>query len=183
MTYTLRLEKAIRFATYAHQNQFRKETKKLPYISHPFAVSVLISEYTDNEDIIIAGLLHDILEDTDTSEEELKEHFGTKVQQLVSTVSEPHTDNGKMLAWRERKEAYLTQIAQGDSDALYIVAADKIHNMQSKERFLEEAGENAHRYFGGSREDYVWYYSSIFEILVQSSLPLALLERYKRYMG
>lgn len=93
------LTHAIQFATRAHHNQTRKGTD-LPYIVHPFAVGLLLSELRFPETVIAAGLLHDTLEDGGVTEEALTSEFGAEIAALVAGASEPD----KSLSWHERKQ-------------------------------------------------------------------------------
>lgn len=79
------IQKAMNFASIKHSGQLRKGTD-IPYIVHPFSVGMLIMSHTTNKDAIIAGLLHDVLEDTNTSEEELEMLFGKKFFRLLKSV-------------------------------------------------------------------------------------------------
>lgn len=91
MKYTPRIEKAIQVASHAHRNQTRKSDGNMPYISHPFSVLVILSEHTKDENTMIAGLLHDVLEDADPNEyteQKLRDIFGEKVVSIVKEVSE-----------------------------------------------------------------------------------------------
>jgi (p)ppGpp synthase/HD superfamily hydrolase len=123
----------------------------LPYISHLMAVVLILSDYTDEEDTIVAGLLHDTLEDTDYTLEELREDFGGPVAELVLTLTEPKTaPNGAKLSWIERKKTYAKQLKVGSEQALMIAAADKAHNFRTlveeyhddHKRFLQDFGPN-----------------------------------------
>lgn len=92
------IEKAIVFATMAHGNQKRKGTN-IPYITHPYAVGMYLQKANCSPEVVAAGILHDTLEDTETTFYELKEIFGEKVANLVKAASE----NDKSLLWEERK--------------------------------------------------------------------------------
>jgi (p)ppGpp synthase/HD superfamily hydrolase len=94
-----RIDEAIEFASLAHKSQFRKGTD-IPYISHPFGVAMLLQQAKCEEEVILAGLLHDTLEDTDTTEEDIRSRFGPTVLELVIAASEPD----KSASWEERKQ-------------------------------------------------------------------------------
>ena len=81
--YSYKVEQAIRAATILHQDQLRMGSVPLPYISHLMAVVLILSDYTNDEDTIVAALLHDTLEDTDYTLDELREDFGGPVAELV----------------------------------------------------------------------------------------------------
>ncbi|MBL1434407.1 HD domain-containing protein [Candidatus Wolfebacteria bacterium] len=161
MKYTKRLENAIRIASQYHNGQFRAEHDDLPYVSHPFSVAVLVSNYTDDEDVVIAALLHDTIEDTEMTHEKLTELFGEKITTLVENISEPKGD----VPWKERKDIYLEKLNTGSLDALLIAAADKIHNMQSKQNIFNEQGRDFIKSLGLLEEKYIWYHGMVGEIV------------------
>ncbi len=148
--YSFRVEQAIRAASILHQDQLRKGAIPIPYITHLVAVSMILLDYTDNEEIIIAALLHDTLEDTDYTFEELRDDFGYPVAELVLTLTEPKEKDGVKLSWKERKKTYAQQLKKGSDDALLIAAADKTHNFRTTVeeyyddhvRFLQDFGKN-----------------------------------------
>lgn len=146
--YSYKVEQAIRAATILHQDQLRMGTLPLPYISHLMAVVLILSDYTDDEDTIVAAFLHDTLEDTDYTPEELQEDFGGPVKELVLTLTEPRVIGERKLSWIERKREYNAQLKKGSEKALMIAAADKSHNFRTvveeysedHKRFLEDFG-------------------------------------------
>ena len=99
------VEKAIEMAVQAHANQKRKGTDQ-PYIVHPLSVGMLLMKHGYPEHLVIAGLLHDTLEDTDLTEEEIRRVFGDPVAELVRGCSEPD----KSLPWEERKKHTLSYL-------------------------------------------------------------------------
>lgn len=146
--YTYRVEQAIRAASILHQDQLRMGTLPLPYISHLIAVVLILSDYTHDEDTLVAAFLHDTLEDTDYTVEELIEDFGGPVSEIVLTLTEPKNIAGVKLSWLDRKKAYAKQLKQGSEAALIIAAADKAHNFRTiveeyhgdYARFLQDFG-------------------------------------------
>lgn len=147
--YSYRVEQAIRAATILHQDQLRIGSLPLPYISHLMAVVLILSDYTEDEDTIVAAFLHDTLEDTDYTVEELREDFGGVVTELVLTLTEPKiTQAGAKISWLERKKLYAKQLKEGSEKALMIAAADKSHNFRTMveeyhddhKRFLQDFG-------------------------------------------
>lgn len=166
MLYSYRIEQAIRAAAVLHKDQMRKGLAELPYVTHLYAVAMIVADYTDDEDTIIAALLHDTLEDTGYTQKELRDDFGSDVERLVLNVSE-HIDgpSTKKKAWKERKEDYIAKLDKAGEHSLIISAADKIHNMRStiedyydrRERFLKD--------FDGSPSDRVLMYQEISNVL------------------
>lgn len=159
--YSYRIEQALRAATILHKDQVRKGSVPIPYVSHLCAVALIINDYSDNEDVLIAGLLHDTLEDTDYTAEELQDDFGGKVREIVEAVSEPRTDEFNKLSWRDQKQFYAKMLRKASQEALIVAAADKIHNMRA---IVEEYYDDHVRFmadFKGSLEDRVMMYQDI----------------------
>lgn len=129
--YSYRIEQAIRAAALLHEGQKRRGKVPLPYVTHLAAVAWIVSDYTDSEDAIVSAWLHDTLEDTEYTTEELEEDFGREVKKIVEAVTEPKEKDDKKLTWAESKEACNEQLKIGPDEALIIAAADKIHNMRS----------------------------------------------------
>ncbi|MCA9356222.1 HD domain-containing protein [Candidatus Nomurabacteria bacterium] len=134
---------AIKKATKWHKGQTRKDGD-LPYIVHPYSVAMILSKYTENEDVVIAGLLHDVLEDVDPGlQEQIKEMFGEKVLQYVKEVSEVKEVNGEEVSWEERKRMYNEGLRSDSQEALMISTADHINNWQDILNEYEEIGDKA----------------------------------------
>ena len=146
--YSYKIEQAIRAATILHQDQLRKGSVEIPYITHLVAVMLIVRDYTTDESTLVAALLHDTLEDTDYTPEELRADFGDKVAVLVETVSEPRNEGDKKITWVERKKLYAKQLRKGPKEAVVIAAADKAHNFRTiveeyytdHDRFLQDFG-------------------------------------------
>jgi len=114
------------FAAYKHRNQKRKDEEKTPYINHPIAVAKIISEIGNVEDpeVLAAALLHDTIEDTKTTPEELIENFGERVCHLVQEVTDDKT-----LPKLERKQRQIDHAKEISKDAALIKLGDKISNV------------------------------------------------------
>lgn len=148
--YSYRIEQAIRAATILHRDQIRKGSIPLPFISHLYSVAFSLTDYTDDENVIVAALLHDTLEDTDYTEEELQEDFGGEITEIVLALTEPKTKDGHKLDWIARKQAYAKQLKHGPMAAVMVAAADKMHNFRAiveeyssdHVRFLQDFGKN-----------------------------------------
>jgi (p)ppGpp synthase/HD superfamily hydrolase len=159
--YSYKIEQAIRAASILHQDQLRMGTLPLPYISHLMAVVLILSDYTDDEDTIVAAFLHDTLEDTDYTLEELREDFGGPVSEIVLALTEPKTLNEKKLGWLERKREYNKQLKLASEKALMIAAADKSHNFRT---VVEEYSEDHKRFlqdFGPQTQDRMEIYQTM----------------------
>ena len=163
--YSYKVEQAIRAATVLHQDQLRMGSLPLPYISHLIAVVLILSDYTDDEDTIVAAFLHDTLEDTDYTLDELREDFGGPVSELVLTLTEPKMAGTIKLSWLDRKKAYAKQLKEGSQEALMIAAADKAHNFRT---VVEEYTDNHKRFlqdFGPRSEDRLEAYQIIANVI------------------
>lgn len=159
--YSYRIEQALRAASILHQNQTRRGLVPIPYVSHLYAVALIVADYTKDENVVIAALLHDTLEDTDYTAQELEDDFGEDVCRFVQAVSEPQTEAGEAIPWEARKKAYVEGLRKAPQEALLIAAADKIHNMRS---IVEEYCEHHERFlkdFGGSLEERMRVYQDI----------------------
>src|ERR1700704_5170576 len=126
---------ALAFAAKHHDRQVRKGTK-LPYLTHPASVAIILTRYSRSDDVIVAGILHDVIEDCvrdgysrDMLEQRIGDKFGPMVLDTVLAVTyRRHDDDGVELSGDDRKADYLERLAQANDDARWICAADKIHN-------------------------------------------------------
>jgi len=173
INYTQRLDSAIRRAAWAHEQakQHRKGSD-VPYIIHPFGVMVIAGNVTDDEDTLIACLMHDVLEDVAASifnETQMRQEFGDRVVAIVKDV----TKDDSIENWRERSRAYLKHLEFSASDEAVIVsAADKIHNISSVLFDYETVGEDLWlRFSTESSADQVWWYKSILEVIEKRNAP------------
>ena len=118
--------RAVDFAARKHRDQRRKDKEASPYINHPIAVSLVLAETGGIADVAVlsAAILHDTLEDTDTTSEELEAAFGVRIRKLVEEV----TDD-KSLPKAKRKELQIAHAAQLSPDAVLIKLGDKISNV------------------------------------------------------
>ncbi|MUG86871.1 HD domain-containing protein [Paenibacillus timonensis] len=158
------VDHAIEYAAYAHQGQKRKGTD-IPYISHPYAVGMILQKARCSEEVVIAGILHDTLEDTETTERDLLERFGPVVLEIVKGCSEP--DKGA--SWEERKQHTLDELKHAPLPIRQVSCADKLHNIRSIKKDLRVHGEDAWNRFKRGRESQEWYYRGIIESLGYSS--------------
>lgn len=167
MTYSYRIEQAIRAAAMLHHSQTRKGSIPYPYLSHCVSVAMLVSDYTDEEDTLIAAFLHDTLEDTEYTADELEEDFGAKVREIVEGITEPAVSPAVPTheLWKEKHAQYVAKLRDAPLASLIVAAADKIHNMRA---IIEEYHKDHTRFaadFGGTREERLTIYQSISNIL------------------
>jgi (p)ppGpp synthase/HD superfamily hydrolase len=159
---SLNFEKALRMASAGHRDQVRKGSG-IPYIEHPFAVAMILDRAGFDEDVVIAGLLHDLVEDTDVTLDQVREGFGAQVAEMVSFCSEEKLDaEGRKRPWIDRKRDHLEAVLQASELARAIVLADKLHNLISIRLDLLE-GRAVWECFNADREQVLWYYRSMID--------------------
>jgi len=157
MKNTIRIIDAIDFATMAHNGQTRK-TNGMPKIVHLFGTAMLLSNYNYSEDLIIAGLLHDLLEDCkEYSIFDIEIKFGKNVSKYVLDVTEPD----KSLDWKTRKFIHIEHLKDSIYESKVLCCADKIHNLYSLEKEINIQGESVWKKFNANKLDVCWYYSSM----------------------
>lgn len=155
------IDKAVAFATKAHEGQYRKGTRR-PYIVHPIEVGEIVSSMTEDEEVISAAYLHDTIEDCPgVTEEVLAEEFTPRVAGMVSQESED-----KSKSWIERKSFTICHIKDADEDVQKIALADKLSNMRDIDRDYPVFGEELwNRFRMKEKEKIGWYYKGIRDAL------------------
>lgn len=122
IAWTPTIDRALAVAARCHAGQTRKDDPT-PYIAHPVAVAMIVSDFTDDEDVVVAALLHDVLEDVPPSvfsADDMTAGFGPRVTELVRGVSEAKTAGEETPPWRVRKEGYLARLAEAPPECLLI---------------------------------------------------------------
>ncbi len=165
MKFTSKIEKAINKASLLHKEQTRRADNLTPYIVHPFAVALILTNYTDNEDIIAAALLHDTIEDTAYTPEEMEKDFGKTVKEIVLGVTEPKISGGLKQSWMERKLGYLEKLKSASMESLMVSAADKIHNLSSLIQDYKIYGDDLLKKFHTPIENRLEFDRKVLEIL------------------
>jgi (p)ppGpp synthase/HD superfamily hydrolase len=176
--FSSRLYDAIELAARAHHNQVRKGTE-IPYIVHPLAVASMLIRVHSPEPVVIAALLHDVVEDTPVTTREILARFGPEVADLVTALSEPD----KKASWEDRKAHTIEYLEKHANDDVLIVAlADKLDNIRAIREGLESHGEIFWARFNRPREKQKWYYQrlkSVFSTRVSREPALTLLSAFK----
>ncbi len=180
MNHTPQIKKAIQFAARKHRKQFRIADDSLPYVTHLFSVALLVAEDGAEDDVVTAALLHDTLEDTDTTREEIASTFNERVAVLVESVSEPKELNGKKLSWREMKESYLRHLKSASDDAVLIALADKVDNIESRNEEFAKEGVAFLKRWKQPQEEYLWFYGEALRIAQERLPEHSLTERYSK---
>lgn len=165
-----RINKALEFAARAHLKQIRKGTD-IPYITHPYAVGMILANAGCSEDVVIAGLLHDTVEDTEVTLDDILTEFGEEVAAIVAGCSEPD----KELTWEERKQHTLDELKQASLDIQFVACADKLHNISSMIEEHKRIGDEVWGRFKRGKEQQGWYFYGLLASLSEgefSSHPL-----------
>ena len=176
-----RLNRAIAFATEAHNGAVRKITL-LPYILHPMEVAANAASITTDEDVIIAALLHDTVEDAGVLPETLVREFGQRVADLVASETEDKMNHlPKSASWKARKEGSLQILRNTEDEGVKMLwLSDKLANMRSLYADWLKNGDNVFLHFHVTDKSlHAWYYRSIAE-LTQSLKDSAAWQEYNR---
>jgi guanosine-3',5'-bis(diphosphate) 3'-pyrophosphohydrolase len=168
---TLKLERALRRAALCHRDQSRRGNG-VPYFQHAVAVAMILDRLGFSEDVVVAGLLHDVVEDTPTTLDELEREFGPQVAETVRLCSETKTDaEGRKRPWLDRKRDHIEVLDGAPVSARAVVLADKLHNLRSIEVDLRE-GLEVWSTFHADRSQVLWYYQSMVDRLGKNSPQL-----------
>lgn len=158
-----KFDEALLFAHEVHRHDVRKGTGK-PYISHLLGVCSLVVDYGGDEEMAIAALLHDAVEDHGGAPmlETIRTRFGERVAHIVDGCTDSYeADASRKAPWRDRKEMYLARIATEDAETRLVSAADKLYNCRTILRDVRREGLAALDRFNGGRKDTVWYYDQL----------------------
>lgn len=163
-----RFLRAFLFAAEKHKGQTRKAST-IPYIAHLMGVASLVLEAGGDEDLAIAALLHDVVEDCGGKPmlREVRRRFGARVAHVVAGCTDDDTGIDPKPPWRERKETYLRHLRTADADTRLVSAADKLNNVRSILSDYRALGESVWERFKGRREGTLWYYRTLLEIFLE----------------
>jgi (p)ppGpp synthase/HD superfamily hydrolase len=155
-----RFLRAFQFAAEKHAGQSRKAST-IPYIAHLMGVASLVLEAGGDEDLAIAALLHDVVEDCGGAPmlNEVRRRFGKRVAKVVEGCTD--ADSYPKPPWRERKERYLRRLRSADADTRLVSVADKLNNVRSILTDYREIGESVWARFNGGRDGTLWYYRAL----------------------
>lgn len=155
-----RLEQAVAFALEAHGGAKRKG-KERPYILHPLEVLTIVAGLTEDEDVQIGAVLHDTVEDTETSIDQIRALFGERVAFLVSSESED-----KSKSWEERKETTIDHLKKESREVKLICLGDKLSNIREIGRDYDQIGDEIWKKFNQKdKKKHEWYYGSVCRVL------------------
>jgi (p)ppGpp synthase/HD superfamily hydrolase len=162
--YSEMLDRALILAARAHRDQVRKGSD-VPYVQHPVHVAILLLKHGLDEPVVIAGLLHDVVEDTSVTLDEVRAEFGERVADLVGAVSEKKEDSTGHRPWRVRKEEQLAMLAQAPLDVVALKTADALHNGMTTLRDVRARGEEAWSRFNAPKSDQLWIYRAVADVV------------------
>lgn len=154
------IEKALQIASMTHENQYRKRSR-IPYITHPVAVGMILMKEGYDEEMIAAGILHDTVEDTALSLSDIENLFGPRIAEIVKGCSEPD----KSLSWEERKKHTIEYLKTAPPEIRAVACADKLHNIRSIIADYEVVGDKVWEKFKRGRDKQKWYYTKVAESL------------------
>ena len=159
------LDRAIVFAVRAHQSVERKG-KGFPYIVHPMEAVSIVATMTNDQELLAAAVLHDVIEDTDVTAEDLRLEFGKRVALLVEDESDVSVDGSKANSWHQRKQAAIDRLARASRDAKIVALGDKLSNMRAIARDYAEQGDALWNLFHAKdRQDHEWHYRGLADAL------------------
>jgi len=169
-------DKAVKFAIEAHSGTERR-CKGYPYIIHPMEAAAIVATMTNDQELLAAAILHDTVEDTDVTIEQIRELFGDRVAELVQHETAPLDES---LTWREKKTAQLKQLADAPHESKIVALGDKFSNMSGIALDYRQIGDEVWKRFHApnGKPDVEWYYRSLADAMSELSDTLA----YKEYV-
>ncbi|AZB42615.1 bifunctional (p)ppGpp synthetase/guanosine-3',5'-bis(diphosphate) 3'-pyrophosphohydrolase [Bacillus sp. FJAT-42376] len=159
------ISEAKRFAEFVHRGQVRRLTG-VPYFVHVENTATILLKAGASDELVAAGYLHDTVEDTDTSMEDIRSKFGGSVADLVAFNTED-----KKKTWEERKQATIDHAAGASLEEKMLLAADKLDNLQSMEQGLIKYGDELWNHFSRGKEQQAWYYRNVAKELFAQLKP------------
>jgi (p)ppGpp synthase/HD superfamily hydrolase len=171
---TDRIAQALGLAVQAHQGQHRKGTQT-PYVAHPMAVAAIALEHGADEDLAMAALLHDAVEDGGAVFEGLiRQQFGHRVADIVMGCTDGVPDDqGRKGAWKMRKQRYIAHLQSASDEVLLVSGSDKLHNARAIVQDLQRIGPVVFERFSASQADTLWYYQTLADVFSARGAPMA----------
>lgn len=163
---TTLLDHAIVFAVRAHAGTERRG-KGFPYIVHPMEAVEIVATMTSDQELLAAAALHDTVEDTDVTIEQIRTEFGDRVASFVAAESDkPHQRPDSVENWRARKQAAINRIACASRDAKIVALGDKLSNMRAIARDYAQQGDALWDLFHAKDpQDHEWHYRGLADAL------------------
>lgn len=174
------LDKAIIFAVKAHTNTERRG-KGFPYIVHPMEAVEIVSTITADQELLAAAALHDVVEDTEVTVEEICKRFGERIAHIVDSESDKFTAGvSEEDSWHDRKQAAINRLAKASYESKIVALGDKLSNMRAIYRDYTEIGDELWKRFHASDpKDHEWHYRGLAESLSELSDTFA----YKEFVA
>ncbi len=170
------LDRAVIFAVKAHANTERRG-KGFPYIVHPMEAVEIVATMTPDQEMLAAAILHDTVEDTDVTAEEIRREFGDRIADMVVSESDVFTPGvSEEESWRSRKQAAIDRLGRASRDSKMVALGDKLSNMRAIARDYNEKGDALWSIFHapGGKPDHEWHYRGL-------AGAMAELEQYSAY--
>ena len=164
------LDKAIIFAVRAHHNTERRG-KGFPYIVHPMEAVEIVAPITPDQELLAAAALHDTIEDTDVTVEDIRREFGDRVAELVHAESDRFTDGvSEEDSWHDRKQAAINRLAAASHEAKIVAMGDKLSNMRAIWRDYQTKGDDLWQIFHvKDKASHEWHYRGLADALSELS--------------
>jgi (p)ppGpp synthase/HD superfamily hydrolase len=157
-------EAALTLAARAHRQQ-RRKVGDVPYIVHLVHVSTILLRHGFPEEVLVAGLLHDIVEDQDVPLSEIEAGFGPAVGEMVAALTEWKRAEGQERPWEVRKGELLAQVRQASDGAVAVKAADSLHSARTLAADLRRQGAGVWSHFRRGPEPSLWFYRRVAELV------------------
>lgn len=161
------VDKALHFAIEAHRNTERRG-KGFPYVIHCFEAVEIVATMTADQELLAAAALHDAVEDTDVTLEQIRDEFGERVASLVAAESDVVIEGeSEQDSWHARKKAAILRLARASRDAKMVAMGDKLSNMRAIARDYEELGDELWNRFHApnGKPDHEWHYRGLAQSL------------------
>lgn len=159
------LDRAIVFAVKAHQG-VERNGKGFPYIVRPLEAVSIVATMTSDQELLAAAALHDVIEDTGTTADELRREFGDRVTSLVEAESDIEVEGSKSESWHQRKQVAIDSLARASREAKIVALGDKLSNMRAIARDYAQQGDTLWNLFNvKDMRDHEWHYRGLAESL------------------
>jgi len=170
-------DRAARYALEAHAGTERRG-KAFPYILHPMEAAAIVATITPDPEILAAAILHDVVEDTDRTVDDLRREFGDRIADLVAAESDdPMAQLSEEASWHARKQAAIDRLAQAPHDAKIVAMGDKLSNMRAIARDHEQIGDEIWNLFHTKeKSEHEWHYRGLAASLSELSGTFAFRE-------
>ncbi|MBI5401065.1 MAG: HD domain-containing protein [Candidatus Yonathbacteria bacterium] len=177
LMYSGRVQKAIRFSIKTHEvyQKQKRKGKDIPYITHPLAVGLILARSDADEDTIIAGILHDTIEDSVPEKKATKEMIAERFGENIATIVESVTEQNKALPWEKRKSEALEHIKKFSHESLLVKSADVISNASEIVADFDDVGDEVFAHFNAPRDRILGHYRAVISAIQHAwpDIPLA----------